>query len=270
MIDVPSRFGKLNLRTVMYGILTVAVIVVSLVVSEVMDMSLQEVSEIPINGFNFIRETIPPNFSNYQRLGIAVLETLQMSLVGVVFGTLLSLPLGVLAAKNLSPHPILYYLSRGIISLCRSIPDMVWAIFFVIITGLGPFAGALTLTVDSLGFTGRFFAEAMEETNPAPQEALTSIGATYLGKIFSNIFPACMPSFINIILYSFEKAVQSSVILGLVSAGGIGMLLEEPMTWHDYQSAIAVVLVIFILLVLVEQIGVRVRKTIIASDFNIR
>jgi phosphonate transport system permease protein len=136
---------------------------------------------------------------------------------------------------------------------------MVWAIFFVIIVGLGPLAGALTLFMDTIGFAGRFFGEAMEEVDPAPTEALSAIGGTRIGIIFSHVIPAAFPSFVNTTLFSLERAVQSSVVLGLVGAGGIGMLLEEPMTWHNYDEAVTVVLCIFLMLVVVEQVSARIR-----------
>jgi phosphonate transport system permease protein len=109
---------------------------------------------------------------------------------------------------------------------------MVWAIFFVIILGLGPLAGAMTLFVDTIGFAGRFFAEAMEEIDPAPGEALAALGATRCGLLFSNVFPAAYPSFVTTTLFSLERAVQSSVVLGLVGAGGIGTMASER-CWKD-------------------------------------
>ncbi len=231
--------------------------------TEFFDFSFEEFSAIPANSGRLIQDMFPPNLSIVSKMIPSIAETLQMSLVGTLFGVLASLPLGFLAARNMSPHPLFYYGSRILIGVARSVPDLVWAIYFVIIVGLGPLAGALTLFVDTIGFAGRFFAEAMEEVSPEPAEALQAIGADIPGIFFSTTLPAALPSFVNTSLYSLERAVQSSVVLGLVGAGGIGMMLEAPMTWHDYDQACTVVIVIFLLLLSVERISSIRRKRII-------
>jgi phosphonate transport system permease protein len=234
--------------------------------TELSDLTFIEIMEIPANLSRLLGDMLPPSIKTVVPALISALQTLQMVMVGTVAGAIISLPLGVLAAKNLTPHPFFYALSRGCISLCRTVPDMVWAIFFVIILGLGPLAGAMTLFVDTIGFAGRFFGEAMEEIDPAPSEALTALGATRIGVLFSNVMPAAFPSFVNTTLFSLERAVQSSVVLGLVGAGGIGTLLQEPMTWHNYDEAFTVVLIIFIMLVAVEQVSGLIRRRIIGAS----
>jgi phosphonate transport system permease protein len=233
--------------------------------TELIDLSWKDIVEIPENIGRLLSDMMPPSSKPIIPAAVAMLQTFQMAMIGTIFGVVVSLPLGMFAAKNLTPHHVFYYLSRGLISVCRSVPDMVWAIFFVIIVGLGPLAGALTLFVDTIGFAGRFFGEAMEEVDPGPGEALSALGATRTGVFFSSIFPAGIPSFVNTTLFSLERAVQSSVVLGLVGAGGIGMLLEEPMTWHNYDEATTVVISIFLMLVIVEQVSARIRRGVIGK-----
>jgi phosphonate transport system permease protein len=223
-----------------------------------------EIGEMPSNILRLLNEMFPPSPAPLPAIGRAVVETIQMSLVGTVLGVLCSLPLGFAAARSLTPNRFIYFAARGLISFCRTVPDMVWAIFFVIIVGLGPLAGMLTLLVDTIGFAGRFFAEAFEDTDPGPTEALTAIGASRKGAFFSSTLPAAFPSCTNTCMFSMERAVQSSVVLGLVGAGGIGMLIEEPMTWHNYNEATTVVLTIFLMLACVEQISAYIRRRIIA------
>jgi phosphonate transport system permease protein len=232
--------------------------------TEIGSLTLQDIQEIPGNTLTLLKEMLPPSGAPLTKIGPAVLETIQMSLVGTVLGSLVSLPLGFLSAKSLSPHRYIYFTARSVVAFCRTVPDMVWALFFVIIVGLGPLAGMLTLLVDTVGFAGRFFAEAFEEVDHGPQEALSAIGATGCGNFFSTTMPAAVPSLINTTMFSMERAVQSSVVLGLVGAGGIGMLLEEPMTWHNYNEAATVVVTIFVILVAVEQLSARLRRHIIA------
>lgn len=260
---VPPRFT----RTGLLWLLSIpAVFLFSLYAfstTEFFELRLEDVIDMPLNSSRLLREMIPPDLTILPKLVPAILETLQMSLVGTIFGIFASVPLGILAAHNLSPHPFFYFMARLLIGIARSVPDLVWAIFFVIIVGLGPLAGALTLFVDTIGFAGRFFAESMEEVDPQPGEALRAIGTGHSGRFFIATLPAALPSFINTSLYSLERAVQSSVILGLVGAGGIGMMLEGPITWHNYDQAATVVLVIFLMLVCVERISSARRSRII-------
>jgi phosphonate transport system permease protein len=227
-------------------------------------LTLGDVQEIPLNLLRLMSDMFPPSPAPLSKIGPAVLETIHMSLLGTVLGVFISLPLGYLAARSLTPHRLLYFAARSLIACCRTVPDMVWAIFFVIIVNLGPLAGMLTLMVDTIGFAGRFFAEAFEEVDCGTQEALSSIGATRYGVFFSAILPAASASLINTTMFSMERAVQSSVVLGLVGAGGIGVLLEEPMTWHNYSEATTVVLCIFFMLAIVEQSSAGIRRHILA------
>ncbi|WP_422368393.1 phosphonate ABC transporter, permease protein PhnE [Pelagibius sp.] len=229
-----------------------------------------EGSKISISGFveglpqmaDLFARMVPPDISRIVPIGKALLETFQMALVGTTLGVAFSLPLAVLATRRLSPHPAIYYLSRGLISWFRTVPDLVWALFFVVTVGLGPFAGTLALMVDTMGFCGKFFAEAMEETEPGPQEALTALGASPSGVICSAVIPAAMPSFINTGLFSLEKATRSSVVLGLVGAGGIGIELKVAMDLFEYPTAATIIVCIFVLVLLVERLSSRLRHRI--------
>jgi phosphonate transport system permease protein len=193
----------------------------------------------------------------------ALLETFQMALVGTVAGVALSLPLAVLATRHLSPNILVYQAARALIALFRTVPDLVWALFFVVAVGLGPFAGALAITVDIVGFCGRFFAEAMEEADRGPQEALHALGAGRGAVIAAAVIPAAMPSFVNTSLFSLEKATRSSVVLGLVGAGGIGIELQVSMDLFRYAEASAIIIAIFGLVVAVEQCSAWLRRRLI-------
>ncbi|MEE4136656.1 MAG: phosphate/phosphonate ABC transporter permease, partial [Desulforhopalus sp.] len=227
--EPPPRFHRPNWQQLTAAMGLVVFTSHALHGTELSSMSLTDIAAIPANILRLIGEMLPPGQVELARIVPAILETLQMALVGTVLGVLVSMPLGILAAKSLSPHRLLYFTARGVVSFCRTVPDLVWAIFFVVIVGLGPLAGMLTLLVDTIGFAGRFFAEAFEEVDSGPREAFSAIGASGGGTFFSAILPAAAPSCINTSMYCLERAVQSSVILGLVGAGGIGMLLEEPM-----------------------------------------
>ena len=143
--------------------------------------------------------------------------------------------------------------TRALFALFRVIPDLVWALIFVITVGLGPFAGALALTVDTAGFCARFFAESMEEADPGPQQALTAIGAPPSAVIGGAVLPTILPSMIATTLFALEKAVRSSVVLGLVGAGSNGIELKVSMDLFRFDQAATIILAIFVLILAVEQ-----------------
>lgn len=229
-------------------------------------LGVSAVWEIPASLWRLAGQMFPPSLSNMGAVGMAMLETFEMALLGTVVGVLVSFPLAILASHRHSPHTILYLFGRGIISLARTVPDLVWAFFFVATVGLGPLAGALTLTVDTIGFAGRFFAEGMEDVDRRPEEALSALGAGHVGVVFGAVVPGAFPSFINTALFSFERAVRSSVVLGYVAAGGIGRLLEGPMTWMEYDKAATVILAIFAMVLAGERASAYMRQRVMANS----
>lgn len=198
-------------------------------------------------------QMFPPDFTRLPSLLALLWQTFLMAVCGTIIGIVVSLPLAILAAKNLTPHPTVGWFVNMIISLFRTIPDLIWALIFVITVGLGPVAGALTIAVDTIGFLGKFFAQTMEEQDEGPQMALKTLGASKLDITWATVIPNGMPSFINDALFALEKATRSSVILGLVGAGGIGIELKVAMDLFNYQTATAIIIMIFALVIAVEQ-----------------
>lgn len=219
-------------------------------------------SGLPALG-DFFARSFPPSLDRIDSLARALVETFQMALVGTVAGVVLSVPLAVLAAKGLVGSPLASAASRAVVAVFRTVPDLVWALVFVIAVGLGPFAGTLAIAVDTAGFCGRFFAEAMEDVDKGPGEALRAQGVRRADVIFCAVMPAALPAFITTALFALEKATRSSVILGLVGAGGVGIELKVAMDLFDYQSALTIILMILALVVIVEQLGARARSRVI-------
>lgn len=212
------------------------------------------------NMVRLVGEMTPPDLARISSISMALLQTFQMAFVGAVVGIGISFGLAVLASRRNTPHPMVFHATRFIIAFCRSVPDLVWAVLFVASVGLGVFAGTLTIIVDTIGFCGRFFAEAMEEVDKGPEEALQSIGANRLTIVLTAVFPAALPSFVNSSLFALEKAVRSSVVLGLVGAGGIGIELKVAMDMFQYQEAATIIICIFALVIAVEQLSIHARR----------
>jgi len=218
------------------------------------------------NMWRLITDMFPPDLTRLPIVLIRLLETFQMALAGTFIGILLSLPIAVLSARNFSPHPIVRAALKSLVSFFRTIPDLVWALIFVVAVGLGPFAGTLAIIVDTIGFCGRFFAEAIEEVEEGPQEALRALGASKTDIIASAVLPGAMPSMIATSLFSLEKATRGSVVLGIVGAGGIGVELQVALDLFNYSQAATIIIVIFALVIGVEQIGGLLRSRIISAS----
>ncbi len=210
-----------------------------------------------------LSEMFPPALERMPSIGTTLLETFQMAVAGTFLGVVLSLPLAVLSARNTAPHWTIKAVTRAIVTACRTVPELIWAIIFVIAVGLGPFAGVLALMVDTTGFCARFFAEAMEEADDGPPEALRSLGAGPTATVATAILPATLPSMIATSLFAFEKATRASVVLGLVGAGGIGVELMAAIDMYDYRNVSTIILCVFVMVLAVENLSSLLRRKIL-------
>ena len=257
MNNIPYRFERPSILSYIVFLIFVSFLILSFEGAEISLSALLD--GIPEMG-RLVSEMMPPNFDRIEPIGWSLLETFQIAFAGTIIGVVLSLPLAIFASRGLTSYPSLYHLSRLVISFFRTVPDLIWAIFFVASVGLGPFAGFLTIVIDTIGFCARFFAESMEESEKGSQEALSAIGANKLDIIFSSIIPQSIPSFVNSSLFALEKATRSSVVLGLVGAGGIGIELKVSMDMFRYDQASTIIIAIFVLVLIVEQTSARIRK----------
>jgi phosphonate transport system permease protein len=256
----PPRFEQPSALRLLLYLLVVLTVVSSL---EGAELSLSKfVAGVP-RFVDMVARMLPPDGARIEAILARLLETFQMAVAGTIIGVVLSLPLAVLSTWRHTPHAIVYHATRALVALFRTVPDLVWALLFVIAVGLGPFAGTLALVADTIGFCGRFFAEAMEEAEEGPQEALTALGASRLGVVASAVIPAALPSMINSSLFALERAVRSSVVLGLVGAGGIGIELKVAFDMFQYDLAGTIILAIFALVLAVERLSAWARRRII-------
>ncbi|MBV6656876.1 MAG: phosphonate ABC transporter, permease protein PhnE [Devosiaceae bacterium] len=245
--------------------------VVWVTVAAVIIASIMDVSPSPerlIEGgpriASLLDRMLPPNTDPafLERMFWRLVETMQIAIAGTALGVLLSLPIAWLSARGITPVPLLAFVFKGLVSLFRTIPDLVWALIFVVSVGLGAVAGTMTILVDTIGFCGRFFAEAMEDADKAPQEALDATGASKFSILVGAVIPDAMPSLINTTLFALEKALRSSVVLGLVGAGGIGQELKTAFDLFQYQNASAIILAIFVIVLAMEWVTDRLRRAL--------
>jgi phosphonate transport system permease protein len=204
---------------------------------------------------DIIRRAMPPDFSKLGSEIWPTLETIDIALFGTVAGVIMALPLAVLAAANVTPSRSLYYVARSIIGFSRAVPDLVWALLFVTAVGLGPFPGALALSVHSIGMLGRLFAEVIEQMDMAPVEALALTGARRLQIFTHSVVPSVLPSLLGIALYRLDENIRSSLVLGFVGAGGIGFQLLTAMNLFQYQEVSLLLIIIFVVVLAAERIS---------------
>jgi phosphonate transport system permease protein len=230
--------------------------------------SLEKVASAPPRFADFASRAFPPNLEPdvLARLGWKMVETLQIAVAGAAIGVILSIPVALLAANGLVAGPWVNQIVRTALSFVRAVPDIAWALVFVVAVGLGPFAGMLAIMVDTVGFCGRFFADDMEAADKGPAEALTATGARKLDVAACATIPAAMPAFTSTSLFALEKAVRSSTILGLVGAGGIGIELKVGFDLFDYPTAMTVILMIAVVVIGIEQLSGSVRRKIIGEQ----
>jgi phosphonate transport system permease protein len=258
--DAPSRFRRPSAFAWLVGVLFLAFFLHGVMISGLTpDRLAGGLSRL----WNFLAQAVPPDPARLGAVARATLETLEMAVVGTTLGAILSLPVGLLAARNTSPHPAVYAVARALVAFLRAVPDLVWGLIFVVAVGLGPAPGILAIAVDVIGFCGRFFAERIEEVDPGPSEALRAAGATRLGVILGAVVPASFASFVASTLFSLESSVRSAVVLGLVGAGGIGVELATSMQLLRYDEALTAILVIFAVVVAVERLSAAIRRRVL-------
>ncbi len=212
---------------------------------------------------DILARSLPPSFATLPDALSAALETFDIALIGTLAALVLALPFSICAAENLTPARPLYIAARGVIAVCRVVPDLVWALLFVTAVGLGPFAGVLAVSVHSIGMLGRLFAERFEDMDMGPVHALTLTGARRM-QVFSHAaVPTVLPSLVGIALYRLDENVRSSLVLGFVGAGGIGFQILTAIQLFDYPTVAMLLLVMFVLVMAVERVSAALRRRIL-------
>jgi phosphonate transport system permease protein len=213
------------------------------------------------------RDMLPPDFYRWKFILELAAETVAMGYWGTVLGTIISLPLGFLAARNTATNRLIYHFSRSLVTLLRSIPDFIYAFFFVTAFGLGPEAGVAALTLASVGMLGKFYSEAVESIDEKPVEALKATGSRRLGIIRHAIMPQALPLFMGYNLYMLDHNIRVALAIGIVGAGGLGVELFTQMEAFHYQKATAVLLITFVIITVIDRGSAYLRKSIIKGGF---
>ena len=206
----------------------------------------------------------PLDFAYYwDGIHAAMMETLHIASLGTLLAVILAVPVGIMGANNIVRIPILNWLAKLILVSSRSVNSLVWALLFVAIFGPGPLAGTICIGFRSVGFVGKLFAEALEEADPGPVEALTSAGAPWISIFLKGYWPQVAPAFWGIFLFRWDINVRESAVIGLVGAGGIGMVLDTALNLFFWDRVSVILFSIFTVVILAELLVTNIRKRII-------
>ncbi len=212
---------------------------------------------------------LPPSTGTWSKFLIyahALLETVAIAFLGVLFAALLALPFGFLAAKNVVPNWLFHILTRRFLDTVRGVDELIWALIFVGVVGLGPFAGVLALICANFGAFGKLFSEAIEVADRKPIEGVLSTGGGKLQTIAFGISPQIFPVIAGQVLYYFESNTRSATIIGIVGAGGIGLHLAEQIRTLEYQHVSAIILMILVVVAVIDYVSTKLRFAIIGRS----
>ncbi|UZI32825.1 phosphonate ABC transporter, permease protein PhnE [Streptomyces sp. VB1] len=250
-------------RTAAMGaVITAVVVAAHLIAWDTTGMSFGALAEGWRGMADFLGEAIPPDLSwEVLRPSLeGALVTLWIGLLGTTLSIPFSLVLALLAARGTAPSTAVYQAARSLLSFLRAVPDVVFALIFVTAVGLGPFPGVLALLLHNVGVMGKLWAEALEDADPGPVQVLRSAGASRIQIAAHALLPTVTPQLTGLLMYRLDVNVRSSLVLGLVGAGGIGFLINQSIKLFKFDEMLTHILVVLVLIVAVDRLSATVRR----------
>ena len=217
---------------------------------------------------SMVLRMFPPDPGSWHRTGIYVygmLETLAIALLGTLMAAIAAFPLGFLAARNTTINGVVQFFARRSFDTLRGVDILIWALIWINVVGLGPFAGVLALCMSDLGSFGKLFSEAIEAADDKPVEGVLSTGGSSVAAVRFGILPQLLPVLLSQVLYAFESNTRSASIIGIVGAGGIGLILSEQIRTLELQEMSFVIVLILATVSLIDWGCARLRFSIIGA-----
>ncbi|MGZ4030933.1 MAG: phosphonate ABC transporter, permease protein PhnE [Tumebacillaceae bacterium] len=215
------------------------------------------------NIVNMMSQLFPPDWGYLTTILKPMLETVKMAIWGTTLGSLLAIPFTLLASRNVFLSKWVSGITRMILNLTRTLPDLLLASVFVAAVGIGPLAGVGALTVFSFGIVTKLAYESVETIDPGPLEAMTAVGANKIQFITFAVVPQALPSFVAFVLYTFEVCIRASAILGLVGAGGIGMELSASLDNFLYDRVALIILFTLLIVIVIDTVSASIREKLL-------
>ncbi|PTM56481.1 phosphonate ABC transporter, permease protein PhnE [Desmospora activa] len=213
--------------------------------------------------FNMVGQLFPPNWDYVSQVWPKLVETIQMAVIATTIAAILCIPVSLLAARNVTTIPWLYHTAKLFLNALRTIPDIILAVVFVGIFGIGVFSGILALIIFSFGILTKLISETIESIDPQPLEAIRASGGNAIQTIVYAVIPQVLPQFCSLSLYVFEINIRASVVLGFVGAGGIGLLLQQQIGFLRYPNVMTLIIVIFFVVLAIEYISGKIRERLV-------
>ncbi len=202
----------------------------------------------------------PPDFTDLNVYLFAIIETIEMAIWGTFIAIAISIPFGFFSARNIAPHPTIYFLARFVIIFFRAVPEFILAMFLVICVGFGPISGVFALGLHTMGFLSKFYAEEMEHVSQEPIDALKATGASQPQIVMFAVVPQVIHPFIAYNLYILDRNVRMATMLRIVGAGGIGYELISAFRMFKYQKVTTIIIIIFITIFIIDFFSSWIRK----------
>ena len=250
-----------TLRRNLAGVLTLAVVLA--LAARVIELRPLELLRDMGNIGVFLRGYLHPSFANLGEYTWQCVVTACIALWGTLLAVAISIPLGLLGARNLAPHPLVYLAARRVMDVLRAVNEFVFALMFVTAVGLGPFAGMLALGIHTGGVLGKLLSETVEAIDPGPVEGVAATGAGRLHVVAFGVVPQVLPNFLSYILLRFESDIRSASVIGMVGGGGIGFYLWDTIRAFNDREAATVILLIVAMVMCVDVVSSRVRRAAI-------
>jgi phosphonate transport system permease protein len=209
----------------------------------------------------------PPSTGGHLQLFLKSMgETLAIAFLGTLAAAVVAAPIGLLAASNTTPSPALRFLIRRALDTIRGIDTLIWALVFVGVVGLGPFAGILAIAVSDTGAFGKLFSEAIEATQGRERETIIASGGRSSMAVRFGLLPQVLPVIAGLVLYYFESNTRSATIIGIVGAGGIGLQLSEQIRTYNFDQVAFIVLMILVAVTIIDLISGKLRAAMIGPQ----
>ena len=214
---------------------------------------------------SMVMKMLPPDPGRFNLYLDAMLETLAIALLGTLLAAIAAFPLGFLAARNTTLNRLVQFMARRSFDTLRGVDILIWALIWINVVGLGPFAGVLALFMSDLGIFGKLFSEAIEAADNKPVEGVLSTGGTATDSVRFGVLPQLMPVMLSQVLYAFESNTRSASIIGIVGAGGIGLILSEQIRTLELQQMSFVILMILVTVSVIDYFCSKLRFAIIGK-----
>lgn len=267
------KLTKQRIVGVLTGLLAISLILVDNMVDD-----WGRLSKGPGNLIKFIEESLwPPDWSVMEPQAypvctvyplfdftcstawIGLVETIKIAFVSTVFGIIISLPISLLAARNLNPGWVSFP-ARLLLSVSRSLPSIIWAIFFVILVGFGPLSGILAMTVYTVGYLGKLQYEAIEGLSRTPLDASRAMGLSKIETALGVVIPESANELISQAIFMFEYNFRHGTVIGIVGAGGIGYYINLYLKFLQYDKVIAYLIIILVVVVIIDFLSIYARS----------